>query len=551
MIQPDKDHPTFEDLDVLAEASQLLTVVDLDRVIHEVIGLVSRAVGAQKTSLFLHEDQTVDWAHLITMRNLSPDQSVKVVGRVLEDGFAGWVHRYRRGDIIQDTNQDERWIVFPDDPIETRSAMCVPFIHNDKVIATVTLIHEEPNHFRTYHLRLMEIIANQATVAIRNAQLVNHLREERRKLRAVLQSITDILLVLDPYRRIVMLNDSALPLLGVKSQGDAIGQVLDNFVLVDDVFSPIVDMFTSGLGDTQRWTFETRSERRQSDYQVRISLWDAEDELLGYVVVMNNVTTLHDLSRFKDEMLRVASHDLRSPLALVAGYADMVAMDTPDKESPILSYVKTIKDQVDKMSNLVDDLLRVERIRSNPLELHEKTDVAALVKVVLVNLRPLAGAKKQRLEHDVQLEGVPRIVTDQVLIRQAMENLISNAIKYTQEGGVIKVFAYYDENRFHFVVEDNGMGIPEEHQPYVFESFYRVNRGKNVEKGSGLGLALVKNVIARHEGEVWLRSETNVGSRFGFWLPLYRQLKESERETVEAEVIKKKTGESNVTRDKE
>lgn len=549
MVQPDKEHPTFEDLEVLAEASQLLTVVDLDRVIHEVIGLVSRAVGAQKTSLFLHQDQQVDWEHLITMRNLSPDQSVKVVGRVLEEGFAGWVHRHRRGDIILDTHEDARWIVFPDDPIQTRSAMCVPFIHNDTVIATVTLIHEEPQHFRKHHLRLMEIIANQATVAIRNAQLVNHLREQRRQLRAVLQSITDILIVLDPQRHIVMLNDSALPLLGVKSQGEAIGQLLDDFVMVDDVFNPIIEMFTSGLGDTQRWTFETRSERRQSDYQVRISLWDADEELLGYVVVMNNVTTLHDLSRFKDEMLRVASHDLRSPLALVAGYADMVAMDTPDKESPVLGYVKTIKEQVEKMSSLVDDLLRVERIRSNPLELHEKTDVAALVKVVLVNLRPMAASKKQRLEHDMQLEGVPRIVTDPVLIRQAMENLISNAIKYTQEGGIIKVLAYYDEHRFYFVVEDNGMGIPEEHQPYVFESFYRVNRGKHVEKGSGLGLALVKNVIARHEGEVWLKSEVGTGSRFGFWLPLYRQLKESERETVEAEVIKKKTTEAKSARD--
>src|SRR5690349_12837004 len=112
MVQPDKEHPSFEDLEVLAEVSQLLTVVDLDRVIHEVIGLASRAVGAQKTSLFLHEDQQVDWNHLITMRNLSPDQSVKVVGRVLEEGFAGWVHRNRRGDIIQDTQDDARWIVF-------------------------------------------------------------------------------------------------------------------------------------------------------------------------------------------------------------------------------------------------------------------------------------------------------------------------------------------------------------------------------------------------------------------------------------------------------
>lgn len=518
----EKDQPTFEDLNVLAEASQLLTVVDLDTVLHRVIALVSEAVGAQKTSLFLHDGGRVDWNHLITMREMSPDQSIKVVTQVLEDGFAGWVMRHKQGDIITDTQQDERWIVFDDDPIKTRSAMCVPFMTEGEVIATATLIHEEPYHFRPYHLRLMEIIANQTSVAIRNAQLFSHIREQRRQLRAVLQSMRDVLLVLDKDKKLVMTNEAALPLLGVDTQGEAIGLPIEHFIMVDDVFVPVVEMFKSGLSDTQRWSFDVRSERRQTDYKVRISLWDADDELLGYVIVMHNTTKLHDLSRFKDEMLRVASHDLRSPLALVSGYADMVVMDTPDKDSPVHGYIDTIKQQVERMSNLVDDLLRVERIRSSPLELHEKTDVASLVKLVLVNLRPLATRENIQLDSKIELTDVPRIVADPVLIRQSMENLISNAIRYTKEGGHVLVEAYYDENRFYFVVEDTGIGIPEEHQPYVFESFYRVNTAemKNKVKGTGLGLNLVKNVIQRHKGEVWLKSEVGVGSRFGFWLPL-------------------------------
>ncbi len=324
MVEFEKDHPTFEDLNVLVEASQLLTVVDLDEVLHKVIALVSRSVGAQKTSLFLHEDERVAWEHIVTMRNLSPDQSIKVVSKVLDEGFAGWVLHHKKGDIIYDTEEDDRWIVFPDDPIKTRSAMCVPFIVNDEVIASITLVHDEPNHFRPYHLRLMEIVANQTSVAIRNAQLFNHLREQRRQLHAVLQSMRDNLIVLDRDKTIVMVNEAALSLFDVSHQGEVVGLPLEHFVMVDNVFQPIIEMFNGGLGDTQRWNFETRSEKRNIDYQVRMSLWDADEELLGYVIVMNDITKLHDLSRFKDEMLRVASHDLRGPLALVSGYADMV-----------------------------------------------------------------------------------------------------------------------------------------------------------------------------------------------------------------------------------
>ncbi len=534
MTELDRENPTFEDLDVLAEASQLLTVVDLDQVLHKVIALVSNRMGAQKTSLFLHEDEAVAWEHIITMRNLSPDQSIKVVSQVLKDGFAGWVLEHKKGDIIYDTDDDKRWIVFPDDPIVTRSAMCVPFIINGEVIASVTMIHEKPNHFRPYHLRLMEIIANQTSVAIRNAQLFNHIREQRRQLHAVLQSMRDVLIVLNRNKEIVMLNEAALPLLGIDMQIEGIGKSLEKFAMVDDVFKPILERFRTGI-DTQRWSFETRSEKRNTDYHVRMSLWDADEELLGYVVVMYDITQLRDLSRFKDEMLRVASHDLRSPLALVAGYADMVVMDTPDEESPIHFYIDTIKGQVEKMSILVDDLLRVERIRTSPLELRERTDMNALLKLVLVNSRPSANSSNIQLESDIQLDGVPQIVADPALIRQSMENLISNAIKYTPEKGTVRVSSYFDDERFYFVVEDTGIGIPEESRPFVFESFYRVQSHKNKAKGSGLGLSLVKNVIKRHDGDVWLKSEENVGSHFGFWLPLYSKIDVVEVQTPSSE----------------
>lgn len=523
MQRLEPEQPTFEDLELLAEVSQLLTVVDLDRVLQQVIALAARAVGATKTSLFLHSGDYIDWDHIFTKRNLSGAEGVRVVSRVLDDGFAGWVLRNKRGDIIHDTSKDERWMTFPDDPVVTGSVLCVPFMDNGEVVAVVTLEHPEVGHFTDYHLRLMRIIANQSTIAIRNAQLVTRLRTQRRQLQTILQSITDVLLVMDGDGHFLLVNDPALRLLGVASQHDLIGKNINNFRDQDKALKRVIDIIsttaTNGTVDQSQWSFDIRSEKQQVDYQVTMSSWHDSGGLHGYVVVLHDVTTLRDLHRFKDEMLRVASHDLRSPLALIAGYADMVVLDTPEEASPIHDYVDVIKRSVDRMGTLIDDLLRVERVRNSALELHEQVDLADLTKAATHNMEPSAIAKQQPFEVDLRLDNLPRIIADPVLLRQSMENLIGNAVKYTPEGGKITVYAFREGKRYHFIVQDTGIGIPESDQPYVFESFYRVGNAK-AQKGNGLGLSFVKGVIERHGGEVWLESELNVGSRFGFWLPL-------------------------------
>ncbi len=507
-------------MELLVEVSRLLNEVDLDAVLQEVIGLASRAVGATRASLFLHTNHQVDWEHIFTARNLSAEESVKVVTRVLDEGFAGWVYRHKRGDIIRDTLHDDRWIIFPDDTLPVRSVLCVPFIEGETVLAVVTLVHPEPEHFTAHHLHLMTIISNQATIAIRNARLFNDVNSQRRQLQMVLQAMGDALLVLDAGGFILQANPVALRVLNAVHEDDVRGQYLADFVAQDNVFEPVIEIIEAGLGNNRHWKFETRSERRQIDYDVTMAVWaDPLHSTSGYVIVMHDVTTLRDLHRFKDEMLRLATHDLRSPLALIAGYADIIGMDVPAKDSPVHDYLNIIKKSVERMGTLVDDLLRVERIRSSPLELHEQTDVEALVKVAVINSRPSATAKKQELTPDLRLGHQPRLVADPVLLRQAMENLIQNAIKYTPPGGKIQVSAWLENSQFHFSVQDNGIGISKEHLPYVFEAFYRVNNDSS-EKGSGLGLSLVKNVITRHQGEVWVKSRPGKGSRFGFWLPL-------------------------------
>jgi PAS domain S-box-containing protein len=512
--------PSLADFELLAQVSQLLTVIDLDHVLERVIDLTARAVGAAKASLFLHHQDSDDWQRLLTTRRLEGTEKLQVVQSVLDKGLAGWVMRERVGAIIYDTEIDERWVVFQNDTIAVRSAMCLPLVQDDEVLAVITLTHPQPNHFTEHHLRLLTIVANQASVAVRNAQLFQRMQEQQRQLEAMLHAIPDVLLVINDEGNILLVNEPATALLGM-DQNEVLGQSLGGLLHIDSAFAPLQELIDNPRGDGDTWTFETRSDRDRQDFTVTVSRWENPSMGTGgHVIVMHDVTTLRDLDRFKGEMLKVASHDLRSPLALIVGYCDLIAMDTPDSSSPIFTYLDVINRSTRRMNNLLDDMLRVEEIRTSPSELHKPTDFGDLVNKVIETMRMTAQTKNQSVEFDVQLGNLPVMTVDPVLIREAMENLVGNALKYTPQGGHILLQSYYDERRVHFIVQDNGIGIPEQDLPHIFEWGYRSKKNQDAPvEGKGLGLSLVNTVLERHRGEVWVESQEGVGSRFGFWLP--------------------------------
>jgi signal transduction histidine kinase len=133
----------------------------------------------------------------------------------------------------------------------------------------------------------------------------------------------------------------------------------------------------------------------------------------------------------------------------------------------------------------------------------------------------MAFKKDHNVVSDVRIDDTQSGAIDSTLIRQAMENLTSNAIKYTPEAGTVTLRAYVEDDNFCFDVQDTGIGIPQESLPHLFESFYRVNPDLNTTiNGAGLGLSLVKSIVERHSGQVWVMSEEGKGSTFGLRIPL-------------------------------
>lgn len=509
--------PTLEHLKLLNEVSQLLTSLDLNIVIKQVIDLMSDAVGAGKASLFLHDEHDIDWDHILLSRELDHDESVSVVRTVLDEGLAGWVVRNRQGAIVTDTQADPRWHFFADDSLPVRSALCVPFMYEGSCLAVLTLVHPEPHHFTESDLDLITIVANQAAVAIRTVQLFRQTEAQQRQLEIILRALPEILLVTDQHGRILQVNDEAQRIFG-SGDSSLIGRSIHDFPEGQHpghLLAPARHIIDKPPKSREPWPYDVRDEENGRDYQAVMTTWEqpAQREQ-GYVVIMHDVTNLRDLHRFKDEMLRVVSHDLRNPISLIMTARDMIEADMPPLagDSHVAQYLDIIYQSTQRMESMIEELLTAD---TSSQQRFEPVQIAL---AVIERLRPLAERKGQTLEIDLERAASITIMADPLLISEAMENYLSNAVKYTPREGHIKVSLLVEDRQLHYIVEDNGIGIGAEHLPHLFEPYYRPPG--TIEQGYGIGLNLVKTIVERHRGQVWVESEENVGSRFGFWLPM-------------------------------
>ncbi len=228
-----------------------------------------------------------------------------------------------------------------------------------------------------------------------------------------------------------------------------------------------------------------------------------------------------ELEQVKTDMIRIAAHDLRNPLGIVNGYTEIL-IDEQDSLTPDqLSFLEAIDRAGQKMYKIIDDILSLQRIeaihnsgKSSAVELTE------LTKDIFDENRDRAAQKNQTYRLSLDDE-VLYTAGDAAQLREAMDNLISNAIKYTPDGGSIDVRLFAGEDIVSFEVADTGLGIPEEQQGRLFQPFFRAENAKASKiEGTGLGLNLVKNIVERHGGEMYFKSQLNQGSTFGFKLPI-------------------------------
>jgi len=310
---------------------------------------------------------------------------------------------------------------------------------------------------------------------------------------------------------VLLTNPVAAELMGIEVDhgiGESVENLTDQQELIDLINAP------SGrtsreikLGDG-RVFLATASPVHSGDYQ------------LGRVCVLRDISQLKEMDELKSDFVSTVSHDLRSPLTLMRGYATMLEMVGELNEQQ-QNYVHKIITGVESMSHLVQNLLDIGRIEA---EVGLKLDMVSapdIVSEVVDSFKIRASQKKISLNIFAPNQTIPFISADKALLQQALRNLVDNAINFNQQGGKVWIRYKMVEGQIIFEVEDTGIGISPVDQQRLFEKFYRIeSREKDKQAGTGLGLAIVKSIAERHGGDAWVESELGSGSTFYLAIPI-------------------------------
>jgi signal transduction histidine kinase/DNA-binding response OmpR family regulator len=412
----------------------------------------------------------------------------------------------RQSLIIADTQHDPVWHSMSNAP--ANSVIIVPMFGRHELIGVLILIHEQTGYFNLEHQLLLQAIAGQAAIAVENAQLYASVAKEQLRLTAVLQSAADAILVFDADSCLSLLNPAGEKLF---IDYDAkLGLPLARGCGYDSLIELLDETCTS----SKPMTGEFVSPDRRA---FSVLLTPIEEG--GYVVVLHDVTHFKELERVKDEFIATASHDLRNPIASIKGFSHLIKHAGPLNDNQN-DFVQRIQNAVENMSELVENMLDLTKMDLGAELKHEVLNVSSLIWEIADEFQPQAEAKRLLLTLD-KTETSSKVQGDMLQLRQALRNLIGNAIKYTPNSGTITLSLEHKSNMAVIHIRDTGYGIPADDLPFIFDRFYRAHNDNVIDiEGNGLGLAIVKSIVERHSGQISVESKPGIGSCFTIALPL-------------------------------
>lgn len=240
----------------------------------------------------------------------------------------------------------------------------------------------------------------------------------------------------------------------------------------------------------------------------------------GAVLVFHDITGLRRLEKIRQDFVANVSHELRTPVTSIKGYAETLLEGALEDKENARDFLKIIYSDSDRLARLIDDLLDLSKIESGKLRMVLKPcALMPIVDRVIRGLERYAKDKSITIKSDIPKD-IPNLLADESRIAQVLLNLIDNAIKYTENKGLITISAKKQDKFVRIDVSDVGVGIPEKDLPRIFERFYRVDKARSRELGgTGLGLSIVKHIVQAHNGEVFVKSLVAQGSTFSFIIP--------------------------------
>ncbi|MCC7207951.1 MAG: PAS domain S-box protein [Anaerolineae bacterium] len=515
--------------DYLLEISRAMTSeLDLDEVLRLILSAAVAMLGGEVGLIALREGDHTFRARATA--GVDPDRlSV----------FAPLLENLNQDDGLEASRLDLRMrLVARALDIRLRQVVALPMIIRGSIVGVIFV-------FRTYAAEsnpndrvLLQSFADQAAIAVNNARLVQTITEGQRRTAAMVEHSADGVMVLDAEQRMVLFN-RALGRITGWSAAEALGQFHDKVI----TWERIDQGQALGAALASGWPYRARGDGKSAPKDMpeplyvegdlarrdgtRVSLGvtyaallDDEGRLLNIIANVRDITHFRRAEEAKSTFISVISHELKTPVAVIKGYASTLRRDDANWDHSIVrDGLAVIEEETDRLTELINNLLAASKLQAEGMRLSQ-VDAVDLVQLVL---RSAERFQLQTKKHDLVIDfpdDFPHVMGDETRLRQVFDNLISNAIKYSPEGGNVRIVGSADEHNVTVAVSDQGVGIPQDEQAHIFERFYRVDDALSRRtQGTGLGLYLARAVIAAHGGAITVESQPGKGSTFRVTLP--------------------------------
>jgi signal transduction histidine kinase len=447
-------------------------------------------------------------------------------------GIAGKVARTGRALLLRDVSRDpDALLATP----EIRAELAVPMLVDGRTIAVLVLDSPRSSAFGESEFAFVQTICYAAAQPLRRALWYQLALENSTQLGQVFTSIPDGLALLDGNGRVLRHNAAWLTVWGL----DPLDVVLSFHVpwdLVPQLLSRLTDPLSlsdfcatgqSNPTEVQTMTVILRDPHQELQL-LSTPTRDSLGQLTGRLWIVSDVTREREADRLKSEFISIVSHELRTPLTSILGYTELLlARDFSPREQR--EFVKTVYDQANHLSQIVEDLLGISRLEAGAVKLNQWiVSLRQLVSELTAQLNSYLSNRHRIVIHMPQR--LPPAYVDRDKIKQIMVNLLTNAVKYSPRGGEVALTIdevselphEHPEGRFLKIsIRDQGIGIATEDIPRIWERFYRVDNS-NTRRigGTGLGLAITKALVELHGGRIWVESEPGKGSVFHFTVPV-------------------------------
>lgn len=489
-------------LEVFTAITRKVTgTLDIDEVLKAIVDTAVNLSRAEEGSLLLFDEESKG---LVRVAGKSfRDNVAKTFRQKVEDTTAGEV--LKTGEpFLLDANSPKNYLT----AFLVHSLIYVPLKLGKKVIGVLGVDNSmaKQDQFTQKDVKLLSLLADYAVIAIRNAHLYMEADQERNKLATILTRIQDGIIIMDEDKRLKLINPIAKKALGLTDS--AIGKLYQKAIENPQLIK-FLDLHT---GKNSNWVEIETSPNSYFVFQA------TPIPHVGTALTMHEVSQSRRLDQMKNDLVSTVSHDLRTPLTTILGYAELIERvgEVNDQQG---EFIQKIITSVKNITSLVNNLLDLDKVEADFDRGLEQISIQSIITTSIEILSKIIRDKQLQVITTLnvptaQLKGNP------IQLRQLMDNLIGNAVRYTPPKGKVEISCQQEGDQIIIKVSDTGVGIPTTELPNIFDRFYRASNVTAIPGGTGLGLSIVKSIVENHHGRIWVDSLVGKGSSFTIVLPL-------------------------------